>query len=111
MSIKQGSWEYRLHSFGYDLTKESNPCQLTANCSATAPLFTQTIYMLLQPVLGVNSPDEALLFCIMSPAGPYFASDGDSSAISLLANPKITRACKGGAGAFKLGRCAIQYIF
>ncbi|XP_074019657.1 branched-chain-amino-acid aminotransferase, cytosolic isoform X1 [Numenius arquata] len=55
-----------------------------------------------QPSLGVKKPTKALLYVIMSPVGPYFAS-GSFNPISLWADPKYVRAWKGGTGDCKLG--------
>ncbi|XP_074019690.1 branched-chain-amino-acid aminotransferase, cytosolic isoform X5 [Numenius arquata] len=56
----------------------------------------------LPPSLGVKKPTKALLYVIMSPVGPYFAS-GSFNPISLWADPKYVRAWKGGTGDCKLG--------
>ncbi|KGL81653.1 Branched-chain-amino-acid aminotransferase, cytosolic, partial [Tinamus guttatus] len=55
-----------------------------------------------QPSLGVKKPTKALLYVILSPVGPYFAS-GSFNPISLWADPKYVRAWKGGTGDCKLG--------
>ncbi|NXS47828.1 BCAT1 protein, partial [Balaeniceps rex] len=54
------------------------------------------------PSLGVKKPTKALLYVILSPVGPYFAS-GSFNPISLWADPKYVRAWKGGTGDCKLG--------
>jgi len=51
--------------------------------------------------LGVASSGKALLFVILSPVGPYFATG--FKPVSLLANPKYVRAWPGGCGDTKLG--------
>ncbi|XP_065267580.1 branched-chain-amino-acid aminotransferase, cytosolic isoform X5 [Emys orbicularis] len=56
----------------------------------------------LPPSLGVKKPTKALLYVILSPVGPYFAS-GSFNPISLWADPKYVRAWKGGTGDCKLG--------
>lgn len=54
-----------------------------------------------QPSLGVKWPGRALLYVILCQAGSYFNSEAD--AISLWADPKYTRAWKGGTGDCKMG--------
>lgn len=58
----------------------------------------------IQPTLGVGVADSALLYVIMSPVGSYFKSNPSQQVgISLLADPKYTRAWPGGCGNAKLG--------
>ncbi|XP_050732142.1 branched-chain-amino-acid aminotransferase, cytosolic-like [Eriocheir sinensis] len=54
-----------------------------------------------EPTLGVVRPAEALLFVILSPVGPYFASG--FKPVSLLADPRFVRAWPGGVGEMKMG--------
>ncbi|XP_041110909.1 branched-chain-amino-acid aminotransferase, cytosolic-like isoform X2 [Polyodon spathula] len=56
----------------------------------------------LPPSLGVKKPSRALLYVILSPVGPYF-STGGFSPVSLWADPKYTRAWRGGTGDCKMG--------
>lgn len=58
---------------------------------------------ILQPTLGVASSDSALLYTILSPVGGYFNTDSSSRAVSLLADPRFTRAWPGGVGDRKMG--------
>ncbi|KAF8055623.1 aminotransferase [Lyophyllum atratum] len=51
--------------------------------------------------LGVAASDSALLYIIMSPAGPYF--ENDAAGIPLLAVHKSVRSWPGGTGGYKLG--------
>ncbi|KAJ7462624.1 branched-chain amino acid aminotransferase II [Mycena galericulata] len=51
--------------------------------------------------LGVGPPNEALLFVILSPVGPYFASG--FKPVALHGTTEFTRAAPGGTGAYKLG--------
>lgn len=53
------------------------------------------------PGLGVHTPDEALLFVILSPVGPYYKTG--FKAVSLEATDYATRAWPGGVGDKKLG--------
>jgi len=55
-----------------------------------------------EPSFGVKRPTKALLFCLLTPVGPYF-STGCFKPISLLADPKYVRASRGGFGAYKFG--------
>lgn len=52
-------------------------------------------------VLGVVPSDEAMLYVILSPTGPYFRTG--SKAVRLLAVGEHVRAWPGGTAAFKLG--------
>ena len=54
-----------------------------------------------EPTLGVGAANEVLLFVILSPVGPYFASG--LKPVNLVADPGFVRAWPGGCGAFKLG--------
>ncbi|KAH7104516.1 branched-chain amino acid aminotransferase II [Auriculariales sp. MPI-PUGE-AT-0066] len=54
-----------------------------------------------QPAIGVNPPDDALLFVIMSPVGPYFAAG--FKPVALYGTTEYSRAAPGGTGAYKLG--------
>jgi hypothetical protein len=51
--------------------------------------------------LGVSSSDNALLYVILCPVGPYFP--GGFKPVSLLADPRFTRAWPGGCGDRKMG--------
>ncbi|KAF7339860.1 Branched-chain-amino-acid aminotransferase [Mycena venus] len=54
-----------------------------------------------QKVIGVGPPSEALLFVILSPAGPYYASG--FKPVALYGTTEFVRASPGGTGAYKLG--------
>lgn len=56
----------------------------------------------LQPSLGVSRAGKAMIFVIIGPVGPYFAT-GSFSPVSLLADPAFVRAWQGGVGSFKMG--------
>lgn len=56
----------------------------------------------LQPSLGVSLAKHAMIFVIVCPVGPYFAT-GSFNPVSLLADPAFVRAWKGGVGAYKIG--------
>ncbi|MEQ2200267.1 hypothetical protein XENOCAPTIV_026417 [Xenoophorus captivus] len=68
---------------------------LTISCSFQCGLLNQ-------PSLGVSRTSKALIFVIVSPVGPYFAT-GSFNPVSLLADPAFVRAWKGGVGAYKMG--------
>uniref|UniRef100_A0A8B9USQ1 Branched-chain-amino-acid aminotransferase n=2 Tax=Anatidae TaxID=8830 RepID=A0A8B9USQ1_9AVES len=70
--------------------------------STAASLYIRPTLIGTEPSLGVKKPTKALLYVILSPVGPYFAS-GSFSPISLWADPKYVRAWKGGTGDCKLG--------
>ena len=55
----------------------------------------------LKPSLGVASPNQALLYVLLCPVGPYFTSG--FKPISLLADPQYVRSWPGGCGAMKMG--------
>lgn len=67
-----------------------------------ASLYIRPTMIGLDPVLGVYYPRSALLFTILCPVGSYFKSGGEH-AISLLADPRYTRAWPGGSGESKTG--------
>ncbi|KAJ7169634.1 branched chain amino acid aminotransferase [Mycena filopes] len=54
-----------------------------------------------QKAIGVGPPNEALLFVILSPVGPYYASG--FKPVALYGTTEFVRAAPGGTGAFKLG--------
>ncbi|XP_044534391.1 branched-chain-amino-acid aminotransferase, cytosolic [Gracilinanus agilis] len=70
--------------------------------STSASLYVRPTLIGTEPSLGVKKPTKALLFVILCPVGPYFAS-GSFNPVSLWANPKYVRAWKGGTGDYKIG--------
>ncbi|KAF8168343.1 branched-chain amino acid aminotransferase II [Crassisporium funariophilum] len=54
-----------------------------------------------QKAIGVGPPNEALLFVILSPVGPYYPNG--FKPVSLYGTTEFVRAAPGGTGAFKLG--------
>ncbi|XP_005428463.1 branched-chain-amino-acid aminotransferase, cytosolic isoform X1 [Geospiza fortis] len=70
--------------------------------STSASLYIRPTLVGTEPSLGVKKPTKALLYVILSPVGPYFAS-GTFNPISLWADPKYVRAWKGGTGDCKVG--------
>lgn len=70
--------------------------------STKASLYIRPTFISMEPTLGVNVPNSALLYCILCPVGPYFET-GAFEPVSLMADPKYIRAFPGGVGAYKLG--------
>ncbi|KAF8898345.1 branched-chain amino acid aminotransferase II [Infundibulicybe gibba] len=54
-----------------------------------------------QKAIGVSPPDEALLFVICSPVGPYYPEG--FKPVALYGTTEYIRAAPGGTGAYKLG--------
>ncbi|PPQ62809.1 hypothetical protein CVT24_000503 [Panaeolus cyanescens] len=70
----------------------------------TAPghsLYVRPTLIGTQKAIGVGPPNEALLFVILSPVGPYYP-DGFKP-VSLFGTTEYVRAAPGGTGAYKLG--------
>ncbi|XP_068605573.1 branched-chain-amino-acid aminotransferase, mitochondrial isoform X2 [Brachionichthys hirsutus] len=70
--------------------------------SLDASLYIRPTFIGTEPSLGVSRAGKALLFVIVGPVGPYFAT-GSFSPVSLLADPAFVRAWRGGVGAYKVG--------
>jgi branched-chain amino acid aminotransferase len=68
-----------------------------------ASLYIRPTLIGIDPTLGVASSDSALLYAILSPVGSYFKGNDKSGAVSLLADPRFTRAWPGGVGDRKMG--------
>ncbi|XP_029163145.1 branched-chain-amino-acid aminotransferase, cytosolic [Nylanderia fulva] len=71
--------------------------------STTSSLYIRPTYIGVDPTLGVVASDAALLYVILSPVGPYFQTNDGQPGISLLADPRQTRAWQGGSGNYKVG--------
>nr|XP_053630552.1 branched-chain-amino-acid aminotransferase, cytosolic-like [Cherax quadricarinatus] len=69
--------------------------------SESSSLYIRPTLIGTEPTLGVQRPTEALLYVILGPVGPYFASG--FKPVSLLADPKYVRAWPGGVGMMKMG--------
>uniref|UniRef100_A0A672HGV7 Branched-chain-amino-acid aminotransferase n=1 Tax=Salarias fasciatus TaxID=181472 RepID=A0A672HGV7_SALFA len=69
--------------------------------SNSASLYIRPTFIGTEPSLGVKKPARALLYVILCQAGSYF--DTKNEAVSLWADPKYTRAWKGGSGDCKMG--------
>ncbi|KAM9393237.1 branched-chain-amino-acid aminotransferase, cytosolic-like [Pholidichthys leucotaenia] len=70
--------------------------------SQDASLYIRPTFIGTEPSLGVSPPGKAMIFVIIGPVGPYFAT-GSFNPVSLLADPAHVRAWKGGVGAYKMG--------
>lgn len=70
--------------------------------SQDASLYIRPTFIGIEPSLGVSRAGEAMIFVIVGPVGPYFAT-GSFNPVSLLADPSFVRAWKGGVGAYKMG--------
>lgn len=68
-----------------------------------ASLYLRPTLIGIEPTLGVASSDSALLYTILSPVGGYFKPGATSMGVSLLADPRYTRAWPGGVGDRKVG--------
>nr|CAG4651781.1 EOG090X051P [Triops cancriformis] len=69
--------------------------------SESSSLYIRPTLIGTEPTLGVAATSSALLYVILCPVGPYFASG--FKPISLLADPQFVRAWPGGCGASKMG--------
>ncbi|XP_008282699.1 branched-chain-amino-acid aminotransferase, cytosolic [Stegastes partitus] len=69
--------------------------------SDLASLYVRPTFIGTEPSLGLKKPTRALLYVILSQAGFYFKTKAE--AVSLWADPKFTRAWKGGTGDCKMG--------
>ncbi|XP_056280366.1 branched-chain-amino-acid aminotransferase, cytosolic isoform X1 [Pseudoliparis swirei] len=69
--------------------------------SESASLYIRPTFLSTEQSLGVKKASNALLYVILCPVGSYFTSETKS--LSLWADPKYTRAWKGGTGNYKMG--------
>lgn len=69
--------------------------------SETSSLYIRPTFIGTDPSLGVALSNNAQLFVILCPVGPYFATG--FKPVSLYADPKFVRAWPGGCGDQKLG--------
>ncbi|KAF9560206.1 branched-chain amino acid aminotransferase II [Agrocybe pediades] len=86
----------------FELIKEL--VRLDKNWIPTEPghsLYVRPTLIGTQKAIGVGPPNEALLFVILSPAGPYYPEG--FKPIALYGTTEFVRAAPGGTGAFKLG--------
>ncbi|XP_043915414.1 branched-chain-amino-acid aminotransferase, cytosolic-like isoform X2 [Protopterus annectens] len=70
--------------------------------STTASLYIRPTFIGMEPSLGVTRSNYAMIFVIIGPVGPYFAT-GSFNPVSLLADPRFVRSWKGGVGDNKMG--------
>ncbi|XP_043259496.1 branched-chain-amino-acid aminotransferase, cytosolic isoform X1 [Colletes gigas] len=71
--------------------------------STASSLYVRPTFIGIDPMLGVTSSESALLYVILSPVGSYFKQTGEHVGVSLLADPRYTRAWPGGCGNYKVG--------
>uniref|UniRef100_A0A0B7BCQ2 Branched-chain-amino-acid aminotransferase n=2 Tax=Arion vulgaris TaxID=1028688 RepID=A0A0B7BCQ2_9EUPU len=69
--------------------------------SEKCSLYIRPTYIGTEPTLGVASSNQAKLFIIAGPVGPYFPTG--MKPVNLLADPKYVRAWPGGCGTYKMG--------
>lgn len=69
--------------------------------SDSCSLYVRPTLIGTEPSLGVATSKKALLFVLIGPVGPYFATG--VKPVSLLADPKYVRAWPGGCGDKKMG--------
>ncbi|XP_016395493.1 branched-chain-amino-acid aminotransferase, cytosolic-like [Sinocyclocheilus rhinocerous] len=70
--------------------------------STDASLYIRPTFIGTEVSFSVSRAGHALLFVIIGPVGPYFATGGFSP-VSLLADPRYVRAWRGGVGEYKMG--------
>ncbi|XP_037086748.1 branched-chain-amino-acid aminotransferase, cytosolic-like [Pollicipes pollicipes] len=69
--------------------------------STASSLYIRPTLIGTEPTLGVSASNNAILYVILGPVGPYFASG--FKPVSLLADPSYIRAWRGGCGYAKMG--------
>nr|CAG4637751.1 EOG090X051P [Chydorus sphaericus] len=77
--------------------------------STSSSLYIRPTFIATDPSLGVASPNSALIYVILCPVGPYFASG--FKPVSLMADPQYVRSWPGGCGARKMGSNYAPTIF
>ncbi|XP_043267365.1 branched-chain-amino-acid aminotransferase, cytosolic isoform X3 [Venturia canescens] len=71
--------------------------------SEASSLYIRPTLIGIDPTLGVAAADSSLLYVILSPVGSYFKNSKAEKGVSLLADPRYTRAWPGGCGDAKMG--------
>ncbi|KAM7366970.1 hypothetical protein PAMP_014900 [Pampus punctatissimus] len=69
--------------------------------SDSSSVYIRPTFISTEPSLGIKKPAHALLYVILCQVGSYFNTD--AKGLSLWADPKYTRAWKGGTGDCKMG--------
>ncbi|XP_021955005.1 branched-chain-amino-acid aminotransferase, cytosolic [Folsomia candida] len=77
--------------------------------SETSSLYIRPTFIGTDPSLGVALSNHAMLFVILCPVGPYFATG--FKPVSLFADPSYVRAWPGGCGDTKLGANYAPTVF
>lgn len=70
--------------------------------SETSTLYVRPTLIGTDAAFGVNAPESALLFVILSPVSSYYKA-ADDGAVSMYADPNVVRAFPGGVGNRKVG--------
>ncbi|CAH2979510.1 unnamed protein product [Chilo suppressalis] len=70
--------------------------------SETSTLYIRPTLIGVDPTFGIQAPDSALLFAVLSPVSAYYKKSRDG-AVSIFADPNVVRAFPGGAGNRKVG--------
>ncbi|XP_028156304.1 branched-chain-amino-acid aminotransferase, cytosolic [Ostrinia nubilalis] len=68
----------------------------------TSSLYIRPTLIGVEPTFGIQAPEQALLFVILSPVSAYYKTGGDG-AVSIYADPNVVRAFPGGVGNRKVG--------
>ncbi|TDG96817.1 hypothetical protein EPR50_G00232810 [Perca flavescens] len=69
--------------------------------SDSGSLYIRPTFIATEPALGLRKPGSALLYVILCQVGSYFKNKAEP--LSMWADPKYTRAWKGGTGDCKMG--------
>ncbi|KAL0883817.1 hypothetical protein ABMA27_015906 [Loxostege sticticalis] len=70
--------------------------------SETSTLYIRPTLIGTEPTFGIQAPESALLFVILSPVSAYYKTSTDG-AVSIYADPNVVRAFPGGVGNRKVG--------
>jgi len=79
-------------------------CQLDQDWvphDTSSSLYIRPTMIGVEPTLGVAPANQALLFVLLSPVGPYFSTG--LKPVNLLCDPRYVRAWPGGSGYTKMG--------
>lgn len=64
-------------------------------------LYLRPTHAATTPFLGVGLTSETVLYCVLSPCGPYLKAG--APAVKLFLEEEVVRAAPGGVGSFKVG--------
>lgn len=96
-----------------DVKQKTILCNFNLHLSTLVYSFKLSIHILsrisldnhparFQPTFGIQAPESALLFVILSPVSAYYKTSTDG-AVSIYADPNVVRAFPGGVGNRKVG--------